>query len=51
MRSALARAIPARHFYLPALGRLSARFTAGRELAAERAARAVHGTASWPAPC
>jgi hypothetical protein len=45
LKNVVARAIPTRHFYLPALGRLRARFTAGRELAADRAARAAHGTA------
>jgi Zn-dependent protease with chaperone function len=44
LKNVLARAIPARHFYLPGLGLLRARFTAGRELAADRAARAAHGT-------
>ncbi len=45
LKNVLARAIPARHFYLPALARLRERFTAGRELAADRAALASHGTA------
>jgi len=44
LKNVLARAIPARHFYLPALARLRERFTAGRELAADRAALASHGT-------
>jgi len=46
LKNVLARAIPARHFYLPALAGLRARFTAGRELAADRAARAACGTAA-----
>jgi Zn-dependent protease with chaperone function len=45
LKNVLARAIPARYFYLPALAGLQARFTAGRELAADRAARAACGTA------
>jgi hypothetical protein len=45
LKTVLARAIPARHFYLPAPTRLRERFTAGRELAADRAALASHGTA------
>ena len=32
LKNVLARAIPARHFYLPALAGLQSRFTAGREL-------------------
>jgi hypothetical protein len=38
LKNLLARAIPARHFYLPGLSNLRRRFTAGRELAADRAA-------------
>lgn len=45
LKNVLARAILARHFYLPALTRLRDRFTAGRELSADRAAMAAHGVA------
>lgn len=43
LKNVLARAILARHFYLPALTRLRDRFTYGRELSADRAAIASHG--------
>lgn len=46
LKNVLARAIPARRSYLPALSGLRTRFTAGRELAADRAARAACGTAA-----
>ena len=45
LKNVLARAILARHFYLPALARLRDRFTSGRELSADRAALAAHGVA------
>lgn len=43
LKNILARAILARHFYLPSLTGLRDRFTAGRELSADRAAIAAHG--------
>jgi Zn-dependent protease with chaperone function len=43
LKNVLARAILARHFYLPALTGLRDRFTSGRELSADRAAIATHG--------
>ncbi|WP_433473672.1 M56 family metallopeptidase [Spirillospora sp. CA-142024] len=46
LKTLFAGAIPARHFYVPGLVRLRHRFTAGRELAADRAAIAAHGTAA-----
>lgn len=46
LKNVLARAIPARHFYLPGLTRLQRSFIAGRELAADRAALAGHSTAA-----
>ncbi len=45
LKSVVARALPARFFYLPYLARLRARYTAGRELAADRAALAACGRA------
>jgi len=45
LKNVLARAILARHFYLPALTRLRDRFTSGRELSADRAAMAAYGVA------
>ncbi len=51
LKNVLARAIPARHFYLPALARLRERFTAGRELAADRVAWPATAGRPWPAPC
>jgi hypothetical protein len=43
LKNVLARAILARHFYLPALTGLRDRFTSGRELSADHAAMAAHG--------
>ncbi|GAA2445688.1 M56 family metallopeptidase [Actinomadura vinacea] len=46
LKIVLARALPAWHFYLPVLRDLRRRFALGRELAADRAAIARHGTAA-----
>lgn len=43
LKNVLARAILARHFYLPGLTGLRDRFTSGRELSADRSAMAAHG--------
>lgn len=45
LKNVLARAILARHFYLPAITSLRDRFSSGSELSADRAAIAVHGAA------
>jgi beta-lactamase regulating signal transducer with metallopeptidase domain len=45
LKSVVARVLPARYFYLPYLSRLRARYTVGRELAADRAALAACGRA------
>ncbi len=45
LKSVVARVLPARYFYVPYLARLQARYTAGRELAADRAALAACGRA------
>ncbi len=44
LKNILARAMLARHFYLPAMAGLRDRFTAGRELSADHAAVTAHGT-------
>lgn len=46
LKNLLARMIPARHFYLPGLARLTRRYMVGRELAADRSAIARHGIAA-----
>jgi Zn-dependent protease with chaperone function len=45
VKAVVARALPARYFYVPYLARLRARYIAGRELAADRAAIAACGRA------
>lgn len=46
LKNVITRMLPARHFYLPGMGRLRHRFTVGRELAADRAAIAHRGPAA-----
>ena len=45
LKNILARAMLARHFYLPAMAGLRDQFTAGRELSADHAAVTAHGIA------